>query len=60
MTFLLYIYQRKMRCIRIRDRHGHDGMVDALLPMQSVPITTNVVTSNTTQARCTRYAKVGQ
>jgi hypothetical protein len=28
--------------------------------MQSVPITTNVVSSNTTQAKCSRYAKVGQ
>ena len=25
------------------------------LPMQSVPITTNVVSSNPTQASCTRY-----
>jgi len=30
-------------------------MVDLQLPMQSVPITTNFVSSNPTQARCTRY-----
>ena len=36
--------------------HGRDHMVVGFqLPMQSVPITTNVVSSNTTQARCTQY-----
>jgi len=30
-------------------------MVDLQPPMQSVPITTNVVGSNPSQARCTRY-----
>ena len=29
--------------------------LDLQLPMQSVPITTNVVTSNPAQARCNRY-----
>ena len=29
--------------------------LDLQIPMQSVPITTNVVSSNSTQARCTRY-----
>ena len=29
--------------------------LDDLLPMQLVPITTNVVSSNAAQARCTRY-----
>ena len=42
-----------MRTIRIRRRGrlGHDRMVvRLLLPMQSVPITTNVVSSNHPQA----------
>jgi len=30
-------------------------VVDLQLPMQSVHITTNVVRSNSAQARCTRY-----
>ena len=30
-------------------------LLDLQLPMQSVPITTNVVSLNPTQARCTRY-----
>ena len=34
-----------------RDRRGRDLQ----LPMQSVPITTNVLSSNSTQAMCTRY-----
>ena len=29
--------------------------LDLQLPMQSVPITTNVVNSNPAQARCNRY-----
>jgi hypothetical protein len=29
--------------------------LDLQLPMQSVPITTNIVSSNPAQARCTRY-----
>ena len=29
--------------------------LDVLLPMQLVPITTNIVSSNPAQARCTRY-----
>ena len=32
-------------------RHGRDRTVDLQLPMQSVPITTNVVRSNPVQAR---------
>ena len=43
-----------------RDHHGHDRMVvwslDLQLPMQSVPITTNVVSTNPAQVRCTRYS----
>ena len=31
------------------------GSMDLQLPMQSVPITTNVVNSNPAQAGCTRY-----
>jgi len=31
------------------------GVVDLKQPMQSVPITTNVGSSNTVQERCTRY-----
>jgi hypothetical protein len=39
-----------------RCRRGRDRMVvDLQLPIQSVYITTNVVNSNPTQARCTRY-----
>ena len=30
-------------------------LLDLYLPMQSVPITTNVLSSNPAQARCTRY-----
>jgi hypothetical protein len=41
---------------RLRDRHGLDHMVIGfMLPMQSVPITTNVVSPNPTQTGCTRY-----
>ena len=36
-----------------RSRHGRVRMVK--LHMQSVPITTNVVSSNPAQARCTQY-----
>ena len=36
--------------LKLRGRHGHDHIVVGLLPMQSVPITTNVVSSNPTQA----------
>jgi len=37
-------------------RRGRGRMVvDFKLPMQSVPITPNVVSSNPTQARCIRY-----
>ena len=40
----------------MRNRRGCDRMVfDLQLPMQSVPITTNVVSSNPYQARCTQY-----
>ena len=48
-----------------RDRHGRDHMIVRLtttyvisayqLPMQSVFITTNVVSSNPTQEGCIRY-----
>jgi hypothetical protein len=31
------------------------GKLDLLLPMQLVPIPTNVASSNPAQARCTRY-----
>ena len=30
-------------------------LLDIQLPMKSLPITTNVLSSNPTQARCTRY-----
>jgi hypothetical protein len=33
-----------------RSRRGRDRMVVGLVPMESVPITTNVVSSNPTQA----------
>ena len=36
--------------LKLRGHHGHDHIVVGLLPMQSVPITTNVVSSNPTQA----------
>jgi hypothetical protein len=35
--------------LKLRGCHGHDHIVVGLLPMQSVPITTNVVSSNPTQ-----------
>ena len=39
-----------------RDRRGHDCMLVGLqLPMHSVPITTNVVSSNPAQARSTGH-----
>jgi len=34
---------------------GRGDCVDLQLPMQSVPITTMVVSSNSAQARCTLY-----
>ena len=38
----------------IRGRRSRDRMVlDLQLPMQSVPITTNAVSSNPSQVRCT-------
>ena len=40
----------------MRRRRGRDRMVVGFkLPVQSVPVTTNVVRSNPTQASCTRY-----
>jgi hypothetical protein len=45
--FYWWRFNTKVRC-------GRDPM-DLLLPMQSVPITTNVVSSNPAYARCTRY-----
>ena len=40
-------------------RRGRDrmvfGFITSGLPMKSVPITTNVMSSNPAQARCTRY-----
>ena len=37
-------------------RHGRDRMVVGFITsMQSVPIATNIVSSNPTQARCTQY-----
>ena len=45
----LYIERGGGRC-------GPDRMVGGLqLPLQSVPATTDVVSSNYVQARCTRY-----
>ena len=38
---------------QIRGCRGHDHMIVGF--MQSVPITSNVVSSNPTQARCIRY-----
>ena len=39
-----------------RDCRGRDRMVDGLqLPMQPVPIITNVVSSNPAEVKCTRY-----
>ena len=32
-----------------------DNSFNRIVPMQSVPISTEVVTSNPAQARCTRY-----
>ena len=40
-----------VRCRRDRDRM----VVGLKLPMQSMPITSNVVSSNPAQSRCTRY-----
>jgi hypothetical protein len=41
---------------RLGGRRGLDHMVIGfILPMQSVPITTNVVSPNPTQTECTRY-----
>ena len=38
------------------DRRGRDRMVVGFqLPVQSVPITTNIVSSNPAQTRCTWY-----
>jgi hypothetical protein len=39
---------------------GHDGgydrmVVELKLPVQSVPFTTNIVSSNPTHLKCTRY-----
>ena len=39
----------------LRGCRGRDRMVVLQLPMQSVPITTNVVSLNPTRAGCTRY-----
>jgi hypothetical protein len=37
-------------------RRGRDGMVvEFITTYQSVPITTNIVSSNPAQARCTQY-----
>ena len=42
--------------IYIQGRRGRDHIVVGfLIPMQSVPITTNIVSSNPAEAKCTRY-----
>ena len=42
-----------------RGRRGRDRMVvDLQLPVQSVPITTEIVSSNPTRARCTLYNNI--
>ena len=47
----MYVY-----CIKPVGSVGHDRMlVGFTLHVQSVPITTKVVSSNPIQARCTRY-----
>ena len=38
-----------------RSRRGRDHVVVLQLPMQSVPIPTNIVSSNPAQARCAWY-----
>jgi len=38
-----------------RGRRGRDHVVVLQLPMQSVPIPTNIVSSNPAQAKYTRY-----
>jgi hypothetical protein len=64
MLYILYIWYivciYKFYSISVHGggHRGHDRMVvflDLQLPMQSVPITTNVVSSNPVQVRCTRY-----
>ena len=51
-------------CPIVRSRHGHDHMVvvftTTFVPLQSLPITTNVESSNPAQARCTRYNIISQ
>ena len=46
-----------MKPLSCRGSRDHDRMVVGFmeLPMQSVPVTTNVVSSNPAQAMCTRY-----
>jgi hypothetical protein len=51
INFIMYVY-----CIKPVGSVGHDRMlVGFTLHVQSVPITTKVVSSNPIQARCTRY-----
>ena len=55
-TLLIYLISAQMKYNFPRGRCGRDCMeLDVQLPMQSVPITTKVVSSNPSRARCTRY-----
>jgi hypothetical protein len=51
------MYERNCAYEYDEGRHGCDRMVVEFITtyMQSVPITTNVVSSNPAQAMCTRY-----
>jgi len=47
-----------MRVLQQEGHRGRDRMVvghELQLPMQSLPFTTSVVSSNPAQARCTQY-----
>ena len=49
----LFIDEIVILCIQSHQiYHGRNGMVDLQLPMQSVPFTTNFVSLNPAQARC--------
>jgi hypothetical protein len=52
----LFIDETVILCIQSHQIYrGRNGMVDLQLPMQSVPVTTNIVSSNPAQVKCTQY-----
>jgi hypothetical protein len=60
ICYVVYVFESRSgktyHYYHIRSRRGRDHMLlDLQLPVQSVPITTNVVSLNPAQTKCIRY-----